>query len=127
MKRALAATQEYFETSSGRTPEYLSWHRLFKKEFTKFLESKGATTISIGKPNHFDMNGFFTLGIQIWYFSVSDLRFFKETMLIRTAQHNKDYRGGSNCYVSLKNESEFQLQFHMLCGSMNNIPPLAIA
>jgi len=115
MKKAIKATQAEFESSSGRTPEYLAWHKLFKKEFTAFLNAKGASNIVIGKPNHFDMSGFFTLGNTIWYFSISDLRGFKDTMLIRTAKHYKDYTGGMNQYVSLKhNEETFTRQFDEL-------------
>jgi hypothetical protein len=102
MKKAIEATQAEFESASCRTPEYLSWHRLFKREFTKFLTEKGATLVQIGKPNHFDMSGFFTLGTQIWYFSISDLRWSKDQMLLRTAKHYKDYTGGNNQYVPLK-------------------------
>jgi hypothetical protein len=101
MNKAIRATQQHFESSCNRTPEYLSWHRLFKREFTKFLTDKGAFCITIGKPNHFDMSGFFTLGNVIWYFSISDIRWSKEAMLLRTAQHYKDYTGGMNQYVSM--------------------------
>ena len=103
MKKALAATQNEFESASYKTPEYLAWHRLFKREFTKFLQSKGMTGIDISKPNHFDMHGFFKDGAwdQIWYFSISDLRGFKDNMLIRTAEHYKDFTGGFNQYAPL--------------------------
>jgi hypothetical protein len=101
MKNALRATQVEFESSSSRTPEYLAWHKLFKREFTKFLTAKGASNIAIGNPNHFDMSGFFTLGNAIWYFRVGDLRGFKDNMLIRTATHYKDFTGGRNEYVPL--------------------------
>lgn len=114
MKKAIKATQAEFESSSGRTPEYLAWHRLFKREFTKFLESKGMTGIDIHKPNHFDMSGFFKDGSkdQIWYFSISDLRGFKDQMLIRTADHYKDFTGGRNQYIPLNNtEVTFALYF----------------
>ena len=113
MKRAIAETQREFESSSSRTPEYLSWHRLFKREFTKFLTEHGATLVQIGKPNHFDMSGFFTWGNgQMWYFSVSDIRWSKETMLVRTAQSYRDFTGGQNCFVPLNMGSDhFELEF----------------
>lgn len=115
MKKAIKATQADFESSSSHTPEYLSWHRLFKREFSAFLTGKGASNIVVGKPNHFDMSGFFTLGNTIWYFSISDLRGFKDTMLLRTAKHYKDYSGGRNQYVCLKHdESTFTRQFDEL-------------
>jgi len=103
MNKALAATAQYFESSSGQTPQYLAWYRLFRREFTKFLIAIGATQIQIGKPNHFDMSGFFTVGTQAWYFSISDLRGSKDKMLIRTVKSYKDYTGGLNQYVRLDN------------------------
>lgn len=117
MKKALFATQTHFESSSSRTPEYLSWHKLFKREFTKFLESKGMTGIEIGKPNHFDLSGFFKDGKkdQIWYFRIEDIRWSKDNMLIRTAQHYKDYTGGRNQYIPLKDgANDFEYGFHQI-------------
>lgn len=117
MKKAIAETQKEFESASYRTPEYLAWHRLFKREFTKFLESRGMTGIEFSKPNHFDMSGFFKDGAkdQIWYFSVGDLRGFKDAMLIRTAKHYKDYTGGMNQYVSLlQDDTYFAARFDEL-------------
>lgn len=102
MKKALLATKQHFESSSSRTPEYLAWHRLFKKEFTLLLKNLGAVKIEIGKPNHFDMSGFFQMGTgQIWYFSISDIRWSKDSMLIRTATSFKDYTGGNNQFIAL--------------------------
>jgi len=107
MKDALQATNQTFESSTSRTPEYLAWHRHFKKAFTKFLQSKGATKIEIGSPNHFDMSGFFTVGTQAWYFRIEDLRWSKDRMLVRTAAGYKDFTGGMNRFVSLTNETQF--------------------
>lgn len=111
MKKAIAATQQEFESASHRTEQYLAWHRLFKREFTKFLQARGVKDIQIGRPNHFDMSGFFTWGNQIWYFSVSDLRSFKENMLVRTAGHYKDYTGGANQYAPLNDADRFSSAF----------------
>lgn len=125
MKKALAATAQEFESSTGKTPEYLAWHRLFKREFTKFLESRGMTGIDIRKPNHFDMSGFFKDGAkdQIWYFSISDLRGFKDSMLLRTAAHYKDFTGGTNQYASLtKGEDFFGVAFDNIVGKPQSIP-----
>ena len=106
MIKALQATQKHFESSTGKTPEYLAWHRLFKKEFTQFLTNLGCPKIEIGKPIHFDMSGFFQMNSgQIWYFRIEDVRWSKETMLIRTATSFTDYTGGYNQSVSLKQGS----------------------
>ena len=113
MNKAIRATQQHFESSSSRTPEYLVWHRLFKREFTKFLKSKGAVHIVIGKPNHFDMSGFFTLGNTVWYFRIEDIRWSKESMLIRTARSYEDFTGGMNQYVSMMIDGDnFARQFN---------------
>ena len=112
MNNIIAKTQENFESSSGKTPQYLTWHRQFRRAFIQFLQLHGATNIVIGKPNHFDASGFFTMPDgQIWYFSISDLRWSKDRMLIRTANSYKDYCGGSNQYISLANADEFDRQF----------------
>ena len=113
MIKSLQATQEHFESSSSRTPEYLAWHRLFKREFKKYLTEKfNAVNIEIGKPNHFDISGFFTVNNQIWWFRIEDIRWSKDNMLIRTAQHYKDYTGGINRFVSLNQDIiDFDRQF----------------
>lgn len=101
MKKSLQATQQEFESSTGKTPQYLAWHRLFKRELTAFLKQRGAVEIQISRPNHFDLTGFFRLNGQIWYVSLSDVRYSKGTLLVRTAQSFKDYYGGQNLFVSL--------------------------
>ena len=113
MNKALQSTQQKFESSTGKTPEYLAWHRLFKKDFSKFLTTEGAEEIKIGKPNHFDMSGFFKMKSgQIWYFRIGDVRWSKDKMLIRTAKGFNDFTGGYNQFVPMTQgsgifESEF--------------------
>ena len=99
-----------FESSISRTPQYLEFHRTFKREFNKYLSSLGVTEIDISKPNHFDFSGFFKYKEQIYYVSLSDLR-YDTTFLIRTAKDFKDYSGGSNSFLSLVSEEEFKRQF----------------
>lgn len=102
MKQTLILFNQEFISASNRTPQYLEFHRTFKREFTKALSLVGCTNVDIGKANHFDVSGFFTApNGQIWYFSISDLRWSKEKMLIRTAKHYKDWTGGSNQYVKI--------------------------
>lgn len=108
MKKTIELTKQHFESSSYRTPQYLEWHRTFRRELTKVLRALGATEIDIRKPNHFDASGFFRAPRgQVFYFSVSDLRFFKTDMLIRTAKSFSDYTGGTNQYIKLDNEIDF--------------------
>lgn len=108
MKKIILATAQHFESSCYKTPQYLAWHRLFKREFTKFLKSIGVVGVYFSKPNHFDASGFFTLSDgRIFYFSISDLRWFKDTMLVRTAKDFSDYTGGENHNVTLDNDQDF--------------------
>ncbi len=100
--------QTHFDSSSQRTPEYLSFHRLFKNQFSKLLkETFPIKQIQISKPNHFDVTGFFQLeNGNIYYFSIGDLRWSKN-FLIRTAESFKDYHGGSNQYADHENYENF--------------------
>ena len=90
-----------FESSSTRTPQYLEFHRVFKREFTQLLHPY-ISAIEISKPNHFGVSGFFELpDKRIFYFSIGDLRWCKNSMLIRTATSFKDYTGGRNNDIPL--------------------------
>ena len=107
MKKAIESTKQTFESSCIRTPQYLEWHRLFKREFSKFLRDHEATEIHISKPNHFDLSGFFKVHNQIYWFRIEDLRWSKDKMLIRTAENWKDFTGGFNRYASLSSVEYF--------------------
>jgi len=101
MEKTLKEIKQEFISSSSKTEQYLSFHKLFKKEFKQLL-NKYCEEILIGKPNHFDISGFFKLkDSRIYYFSISDLRWSKDNMLIRTAEHFKDYSGGGNGFIKL--------------------------
>lgn len=106
MKKAFSAIKETYQTASSRTPEYLACHRTFKREFTKFLQGKSASSIQINKPNHFDLSGYFVIAGQTWYFRIEDLRWSKDNMLIRTAKDSRDFIGGANQFIPLSEKLE---------------------
>ena len=107
--RALEPKCANVESSTSKTSQYLAFHRTFKHEFTTFLKELGYTDIEVCKPNHFAVSGFFrNQKGQLYYFSISDLRWSKETMLIRTAAHNQDWTGGTNRFVSLTDLPSFK-------------------
>jgi len=101
--------QAGFESSSGLTPEFQQFFKTFKSEFTKELESQGATNIVFSR-GHFYISGFCTIGTQVWYFSISDVRGMEYCLnqscmgklLYRTAEHYKDYTGGQNRYATIR-------------------------
>ena len=110
MIKSILSTMQDFESSSQQTPQYLAWFKLFKKEFTELLVNKFCISkedILIGKPNHFDMSGFFKYYNQWIYFSIGDLRWSNDSMLIRTAKYQKDYTGGSDHYITLSDSEKF--------------------
>lgn len=101
MKETLKLKHKGFQTSSGKTQEFITFTKAFRREFRKELKSIGATDIqfSIG---HFYISGFFTVEGKAWYFSISDVRFFPEDKLLyRTAESYKDYTGGRNQYATI--------------------------
>ncbi len=102
---------EEFESSSSLTPQFDAFSRVFKKEFTKFLKQYKTTKV-VFSVSHFDITGFFGMpDNSIWYFSVGDVRWNKNNMLIRTAKDYNDFTGGSNCSISLKDFNSFKGEF----------------
>jgi hypothetical protein len=98
----------YFGSSSVNSPEFNKFFNAFKRVMKKELEGVGATDFKMSK-GHFYLSGFFRIGEQLIYFSISDVRHgfgFNRSgqpeMLVRTAQHNKDFSGGANNYVVIE-------------------------
>ena len=106
MNKILEKLKQGFESSSGKTPEWKEFCKLFKSEFSKELKSIGATDIVFGN-GHFYISGFFTADSgQIYYFSLSDVRGmeFQNSIdfLYRTAEHYRDWTGGGNQWIKLE-------------------------
>lgn len=82
----------------------------FHRDLRSYLRSEGkkhGLELIMGKPNHFITSGFFynpNTG-KYAYWSIPDVRYFKDEwynkMLVRTAEHAKDFHGGMNYYASL--------------------------
>lgn len=104
MNKTLHLLHKGFASSSGKTPEFISFTKVFKTEFRRILNSMHCKNISFNV-GHFYLFGFFDdANGQLWYFSIGDVRWMSDmTILVRTAQHRKDYTGGSNRYALLNN------------------------
>ncbi len=98
-----------FESSSGLTEEFAE----FASDFKKYLKEKvwGFELVAFNR-GHFYLSGFFkneTTG-KFAYFSTGDVRYSKNAwysnILVRTAEHEKDYTGGSNNSVKLEGLQE---------------------
>jgi|SRR3972149_3605715 len=93
-----------FESSCYKTPEFLSFSRKFKNAIKKELSTIGSE-LTAYNTGHFYVSGFFRTkkDNQCFYFSLSDVRSGRsQPMLYRTAKDEKDYTGGGNEYVELK-------------------------
>jgi len=99
-----------FESSAGLTPEFAQFNKeikdLIKKSLPDCLE-----LVSWNK-GHFEFSGFLrnkNTG-KFVYFSCSDVRYFKnawyEDLLVRTAENEKDFTGGSNNFCKLSELAE---------------------
>jgi hypothetical protein len=103
MKKSIALLEQGFESSCGLTPEFAQFFRTFKSEFTRELQTIGATDIVFSR-GHFYVSGFFTVSGQAYYFSISDVRgseYRMPQLMYRTAKHYKDYTGGQNRWVDI--------------------------
>ena len=94
-----------FESSSGLTEEFATFYQDMKGYLKKELESDfELVNVSRG---HFEISGFVKNKVtgKYAYLSMSDVRYWQdewyEHILVRTAEHDKDYTGGSNDYTNL--------------------------
>ena len=95
-----------WEFSSGSTTgeDFKIFARLFKKYLKANLPQEAElANVSSG---HYYVSGFVQKNGKFVYFSISDVRHFPEAwhkeILVRTAQHAKDYTGGPNGYTTLE-------------------------
>jgi hypothetical protein len=95
-------------TNSKHDPAFKSFCIKFRNALTKELSKIGATDFK-WNVGHYYISGFFTTTSgQIYYFSLSDVRGtmrmggMSHPLMYRTAQHHKDWTGGSNQWVNLE-------------------------
>lgn len=67
-----------------------------KVSFKKAIESLGYTIVANTKGYNFRSAFARDTSGQLWYFSLEDLRDTEPGFMYRTAEHIKDYTGGSN-------------------------------
>jgi hypothetical protein len=86
-----------FESSCDRTPEYVAFEKLCKKEL-KAQCKKAGFNLHKFYPNHFEWTAVLEKDGKFIYVSLSDVRYWDwyNDVLIRTMAHAEDWRGGSN-------------------------------
>jgi hypothetical protein len=95
-----------FTSGPSTGQDFKRFSRLFRNWLKKQLSVIGLQIINFSS-DHYDLSGFVTNGQDYVYFSVGDVRFntmgkWYESILVRTAKHEKDYTGGSNNFCSLE-------------------------
>lgn len=75
------------------------------RKWVNFLKRKGMRLVKDYQGYHYHSGFFYTPSGKLWYWLSGDNRYGDNTILIRTAQHEKDYHGGSNW--CLRSESDF--------------------
>lgn len=98
-----------FESSTQRTPEYVSFERKYRNHIKKNLP-EGYTLHSFNG-NHFEFSCVIkTNKDKFLYFSIPDVRFFpeewKDDILIREMEHEKDWTGKTNYRTTLDTMKE---------------------
>lgn len=89
------------DTGCYTSDDFKSFARVFKNRFGKEIKKVGGTNHE-QSTGHYDLSGFFDVEGQSYYYSISDVRYFKvDEILLRTATSHKDYTGGMNHYVKL--------------------------
>ncbi len=97
-----------YEFSSG--PYTGEDYKNFQTKYINYLRSMcreyGWELVNIGR-NHYCFSAFIKNRENKYvYISISDVRHFNKDwfyhILIRRAEHEKDYRGGRNCYAALQ-------------------------
>lgn len=92
-----------FESSSVATEEFINFFKDLKKYINNNLPED--MTLVNFKRGHFHCSGFVKKDDKYVYISFSDVRFNQDKwlndILIRTAEHDKDWTGGCNGYTTL--------------------------
>lgn len=85
-------------------------YKTFQTKYINYLRSlcrqQNWELVNVGR-NHYEFSAFIKNQNNYVYFSISDVRFFRNEwynkILIRTAENEKDYHGGHNNYATLPN------------------------
>ena len=97
----------HFYTSIYNTDQFIAFSRDFRSDLRSMVKIAGWEVESVSV-QHFYIYGFLQNAdkTKMLYFSIPDVRSFHNewasNMLVRTAEHNKDWTGGRNEYVKFR-------------------------
>lgn len=109
--------KQEFPSTSGLTPEFDNFFRVFSSEFRSLLKKEfDVVDVKISRGHNY-ISGFFKQkNGEIWYFNLGDVRWNKGDMLVRSAKGFDDFTGGSNQSVSTDNANRFVRELHNILG-----------
>lgn len=93
-----------FQSSEALTPQFVNFNKQVKAYIKKLI--KNDFELASWSKGHFEFGGFLKhKSGKYVYFSSDDVRFspngWYNNLLIRTAENDKDYTGGNNCFCKL--------------------------
>ena len=93
------------------TPQMGTFPRIFKRDFTDLLTAANCR-LTVFNKGYFYLSGFFrTDDDRLYYWSIDDVRDGNlDRILIRTAENEKDYTGGSNRWIRIGENEVNQLK-----------------
>jgi len=93
-----------FTSSISETDEFKAFARDFKRCINSIIPD-GIELVKFSR-GHFYCNGFLKRDDKFIYFSIPDVRYWKDkwfnNILIRSAENTEDYTGGSNGFTNLR-------------------------
>ena len=97
----------YFSTGSYTGEDYRKFESQYRNKLKKIAKENGFQLVSFNR-NHYEFSCFFKNELNKYvYMSISDVRYWKNEwynrILIRTAESDSDFRGGSNRYTNYEN------------------------
>lgn len=88
------------------SPDFKSFARKWRNFANRMAKNNGWELVNFNT-GHYYCSWFMKKNDKFIYCSFSDVRHFSSSwyknILYRTAKHDRDYTGGSNCYSSLQN------------------------
>lgn len=107
--KLISIINQDFVSSCYETDQYKKAKRQFRNTLKRYF---GKDNVILKSCPHFEFSGFITKNNRYVYFSTGDLRWrIMNSCLIRTAQHDHDWTGGSNNFVKYTLDFDEELIF----------------
>lgn len=107
LQNILAWKYHHFSSGSYAGEDFQKFSRQFKLFLKDIMKDMGGIVLSYNK-NHYDVSAFVQRSdSRIIYLSLWDVRWWFNRILVRTAAHEKDYRGGHNNTTSVEELAHF--------------------